>query len=89
MCFRWWPGHVATASVAELGSCQWEIKRPAPRSPAVRRCSNRRLDAPKHAPDGPVITGGHRPGAPGRVPGAGAMGIPRHTTTSVIALEVL
>ena len=35
---------------------------------------------PEHAPDGPD-TGGHRPGPPGRAPGAGAMGSPSTTTS--------
>ena len=45
----------------EVGSTRWGIKRPAPRSPGVRRCSSRRLDAPRACPR----RAGHRGASPG------------------------
>jgi hypothetical protein len=69
-------------SAAGLGSCQWHIKRPASRLPAVWRCFRCRLDAPEHAPNGPgtgVIARAHQAAC---VPGFNGHGAPPPTAAS-------
>ena len=63
LCLWWWCGRPpdTPGSAAAVGSRMTDIKRLAPRSPVVRRCSSRRPDAPRARPR----RAGHRGPSPG------------------------